>query len=58
MAEIYLINAGFFRLDEEKEKMLSKVCLEKWLIYFYHDPDYEKASEEPIAKITEVNRNN
>ena len=37
---------------EEKEKMLNKVCLEKWLIYFYHDPDYEKASEELIAEFT------
>ena len=37
---------------EEKEKMLSKVRLEKWLIYFYHDPTYEKASKELIAEIT------
>ena len=37
---------------EEKEKMLSRVRLEKWLIYFYHDPNYEKASEELIAEIT------
>ena len=38
---------------EEKEKMLNKVRLEKWLIFFYHDPNYEKASEELIAEFTE-----
>jgi glyoxylase-like metal-dependent hydrolase (beta-lactamase superfamily II) len=37
---------------EEKEKMLSKVRLEKWLIFFYHDPIYEKTSEELIAEFT------
>ena len=38
---------------QEKEKMLNKAYLEKWLIYFYHDSNYEKASEELIAEFTE-----
>ena len=39
--------------SEEKEKMLAKVILEKWLIFFYHDPVYERASEELITEIME-----
>ena len=37
---------------EEKQRMLGKVSLEKWLIFFYHDPTHEKASEELITEIT------
>ncbi len=37
---------------EEKEKMLNKVRLEKWLIFFYHDPIYERATEELITEMT------
>ena len=36
---------------EEKEKMLAKVKLEKWRIFFYHDPTYEKASEELMTEM-------
>jgi len=37
---------------EEKEQMLKQVQLEKWVIYFCHDPNLEKASQELIAEFT------
>ena len=37
---------------EEKEKVLRRVQLEKWMIYFYHDPVYEKATQEQIREIS------
>jgi glyoxylase-like metal-dependent hydrolase (beta-lactamase superfamily II) len=37
---------------KEKEQMLKQVQLEKWVIYFCHDPNLEKASQELIAEFT------
>ena len=36
---------------EEKEKILGKAKLEKWIIYFYHDPVNEKVSENIIREL-------
>ena len=38
---------------DEKESILRRVKLEKWTTYFYHDPVYEKITEDQISKIIE-----
>jgi glyoxylase-like metal-dependent hydrolase (beta-lactamase superfamily II) len=38
---------------EEKEKILRRVKLEKWTIYFYHDPVHEKLTQEQISNLIE-----
>jgi len=38
--------------SEEKKEILHRAKLEKWTIYFYHDPTCEKASPELITEIT------
>ena len=40
----------------EKESILDRAALEKWTIYFYHDPVYEKATPDQISKLTEQPR--
>ncbi len=37
---------------EEKQQMLARVELDKWLIYFYHDPVYECADQSLITELT------